>query len=171
MCLSFKLLLAEGLQDTKAEDVAEKTYIPSLYQFQDEVAQVLSKTKNIPFPMSKSRLILRRWASHTPITCHTCLVVICIQFHDNYHTRLSIHCIQCYEDRTSELGTSIGLIPRPSRWPGYEARFALVAWMIVHGLHATVGIEKQQLFMGCMQRWELRTGYCSGAACNTMLWR
>ena len=99
------------------------------------------------------------------ITCHTCLVVTSIQFHDNY--KVIIHCIQCYEDRTSELGmVYISLIPRPSTWPGYGSRFALAAWMIVHGLHAMVGIEKQRLFMGCMQQWELRTGYCSGAACN-----
>ena len=58
--LTFAPLSAEGPLDTKAEDVAEKTYIPSLSHFQDEVAEALSKTEHIPFPTSKSRLILRR---------------------------------------------------------------------------------------------------------------
>ena len=30
---------------------------------------------------------------------------------------------------------------------------ALAAWMIVHGLHATVGIENRLLLRGCMQ-WQ-----------------
>ena len=68
--------------------------------------------------------------------------------------KVIIHCIQCYEDRTSELGVVyISLIPRPSTWPGYGARFALAAWMIVPGLHAMVGIENRLLFRGYMQ-WQ-----------------